>query len=77
MFNREGFRPPSGTNHNTTETMKKIYQVEVKEILRRVVEVEASCANEAERQVRGQYWNSDIVLTEDDFEEVEINTLQL
>ena len=52
--------------------MKKIYQVEVKEILRRVVEVEASCANEAERQVRGQYWNSDIVLTEDDFEEVEM-----
>ena len=56
--------------------MKKMYQVEVKEVLRRVVEVEASCANEAERQVRGQYWKSEIVLTEDDFEGVEINTLQ-
>ena len=57
--------------------MKKTFQVEVKEVLSRVVEVEASCANEAERQVRGQYWDSDIVLTEDDFEGVEINTLQL
>ena len=56
--------------------MKK-FKVEIKETLTRVVEVEASCANDAERQVRGQYWNSDIVLTEDDFEGVEINTLQL
>ena len=54
--------------------MKK-FKVEIKETLTRVVEVEASCANEAERQVRGQYWNSDIVLTEDDFEGVEINSL--
>lgn len=55
--------------------MKKTYQVEVKEVLSRVIEVEAHDENEAERMVRGQYYNSEIILTEDDFEGAEINVL--
>lgn len=54
--------------------MKK-FKVEIKETLTRVVEVEAFDNNDAERKVRGDYYNSDIVLMDDDLESVEINSL--
>lgn len=54
--------------------MKK-FKVEIKETLTRVVEVEAFDNDDAERKVRGDYYNCDIVLMDDDFESVEINSL--
>ena len=54
--------------------MKK-FKVEIKETLTRVDEVEAFDNNDAERKVRGDYYNSDIVLMDDDLESVEINSL--
>lgn len=45
------------------------YKVKVTEILSRVVEVEASSLEEADRLVRGAYRREEIVLTADDYVE--------
>ena len=77
MFNRvtQGGQKPSPAEPTTTTATMEKFSVEVKEVLSRIVEVEAPDANEAERIVRKQYFDCDIVLTEDDYQEVEINTL--
>ena len=51
---------------------KKKYNIVITETLKRIVEVEASSLAEAVRIVDGQYRNSDIVLTADDFAGYEI-----
>ena len=43
------------------------YQVEIEEVLRRVVEIEADSADEAENKVLELYRNSKIVLDAGDF----------
>ena len=43
------------------------YKVEIEEILRRTVEVEAASQDDAERQVRQLYRDCQIVLDADDF----------
>ena len=48
------------------------YEVEITEILQRVVEVEAASVEDAERQVRATYRAGDIVLDAEDCTEVEI-----
>ena len=50
----------------------KKYNIVITETLKRIVEVEASSLAEAVRIVDGQYRNSDIVLTADDFAGYEI-----
>lgn len=51
---------------------KKRYNIVITETLKKVVSVEASSLAEAVRIVDGQYRNSDIVLTADDFAGYEI-----
>lgn len=50
----------------------KKYNIVITETLKKIVEVEASSVAEAVRIVDGQYRNSDIVLTADDFTGYEI-----
>ena len=50
----------------------KKYNIVITETLKRIVEVEAQSLAEAVRIVDGQYRNSDIVLTADDFTGYEI-----
>lgn len=50
----------------------KKYNIVITETLKRIVEVEASSLAEAVRIVDGQYRNSDIILTADDFAGYEI-----
>lgn len=52
--------------------MKK-YSIEVTEILRRIMEVEASDADDAIAKVRQMYRNCDIVLDASDYERTEIS----
>ena len=43
------------------------YQVEIEEVLRRLVEIEADSADDAENKVLESYRNSEIVLDAGDF----------
>ena len=43
------------------------YKVEIEEVLRKVVEIEANSADEAENKVLESYRNADIVLDAGDF----------
>ena len=52
------------------------YLVEIKETLSKQLKVEADSADEAIRQVRKLYHNSEIVLTADDFVDYKIDTIQ-
>ena len=53
------------------------YQVEIEEVLRRVVEIEADSADDAENKVLESYRNAEIVLDAGDFIGTPIvNTLQ-
>ncbi len=49
----------------------EIYKVEIVEMLRRTVEVEAASYDEAERIVSGRWRDSEYVLDADDFDGVE------
>ena len=55
--------------------MKK-YEVEVQEVLSRVVEVEAKNESEAIEKVKEMYKDEDIVLDYEDFFDYEINILR-
>ena len=50
------------------------FEVEITETLRRVVEIEAADMFEAEEVAHTMWGNSEIILDEDDFEEVEFCT---
>ena len=52
------------------------YLVEIKETLSKQLKVEADTADEAIRQVRKLYHNSEIVLTADDFVDYKIDTIK-
>ena len=52
------------------------YLVEIKETLSKQLNVEADTADEAIRQVRKLYHNSEIVLTADDFVDYKIDTIK-
>ena len=52
------------------------YLVEIKETLSKQLKVEADTADEAVRQVRKLYHNSEIVLTADDFVDYKIDTIK-
>lgn len=54
--------------------MKK-FTVEVREVLTRLVEVEAEDAELAEAEVRARYKDEEIVLDSDDFDGVEITEI--
>ena len=56
---------------------KKKYNILITETLKKIVEVEAESLAEAVRIVDGQYRNSDIVLTADDFAGHEIKGAEL
>lgn len=47
------------------------YEINVEELLSRIVEVEADSEDEAEEKVREMYRNEDIVLDASDFQSVE------
>ena len=51
------------------------YKVEIEEILNRIVEVEAKNEDEAYMKVKEQYRKCEIVLTAEDFIDVEISVL--
>lgn len=48
------------------------FEIRVVEMLSRTVEVEAADYDKALQMVRSQYYNSEIILTEDDFDSVDI-----
>ena len=52
------------------------YLVEIKETLSKQLKVEADTADEAIRQIRKLYHNSEIVLTADDFVDYKIDTIK-
>ena len=54
--------------------MKK-YNVEIEEILNRIVEVKSENENEAYMKVKNMYRKCEIVLTSEDFVDVEISVL--
>ena len=54
--------------------MKK-YNVEIEEILNRIVEVEAENEGEAYKKVKNMYRKCEIVLTAEDFVDVEFSVL--
>ena len=54
-----------------------IYKVEIKEILSRVVIVEAENEEDAKRQIENDYRNEDIVLDSGDYEDTQIKVLNL
>jgi hypothetical protein len=51
------------------------FTVEVREVLLRLVEVEAEDAEQAEAEVTAQYEDEEIVLDSDDFDSVEITEI--
>ena len=53
------------------EIQKKPYKVQIREVLSRVIEVEARTKKEAMTMVREKYQSSEIILNADDFENVE------
>lgn len=56
--------------------MMKRYKIEVQELLSRVVEIQASSAEEAIDKVREMYRAEEIVLNGDDCVETEIDELE-
>ena len=52
------------------------YLVEIKETLSKQLNVEADTSDEAIRQVKKLYHNSEIVLTADDFVDYKIDTIK-
>lgn len=57
--------------------MKKLYKVEFKEVLRKVVEIEAENKEEAKDIAEGMYEAEEVVLYSDDFDgDFEINVLE-
>lgn len=52
----------------------KHYEIYIKETLIRRVEIEADNEDDAETKVQELYDNGDIVLSADDFDEVEMST---
>jgi len=54
--------------------MKK-YNVEIEEILNRIVEIEAENEDEAYMKVKNMYRKCEIVLTAEDFVDVDISVL--
>lgn len=51
---------------------KRIYKIEVQEILSRTIEIEASTAKSAREKVEEMYGNQEIILDGDDFKEKSI-----
>jgi len=54
----------------------KTYNIEIKEILGRVIRIEAESSEEAKKKVLDLYTNYDIVLGENDFYKFEINDIE-
>jgi hypothetical protein len=52
------------------------YKVEIKETLARIIEIEAENEDEAYMKVKEQYKKCEIVLTAEDFIDVEISVLK-
>ncbi len=53
--------------------MKRIYRIEIEELLQRVVEIEAENVNEAISKAKEKYRKEEYVLDENDFKEVEFS----
>lgn len=53
--------------------MKKIYKIEIKELLQRVVEIEAENVNEAIRIAKEKYRKEEYILDENDFKGVKFS----
>lgn len=53
--------------------MKRIYRIEIEELLQRVVEIEAENVNEAISKTKEKYRNEEYVLNENDFKGVEFS----
>ena len=53
--------------------MKRIYKIEIEELLQRVVEIEAENVNEAISKAKEKYRNEENVLDENDFKGVEFS----
>lgn len=53
--------------------MKRIYRIEIEELLQRVVEIEAENVNEAISKAKEKYRNEKYVLDENDFKGVEFS----
>ena len=54
----------------------KTFEFEVKELLSRIIEVEAETENEAYLKVKGMYENEEIVLDSSDQVDTEINKFE-
>lgn len=54
---------------------KRIYKIEVQEILSRTIEIESSTAKSAREKVEEMYRNQEIILGGDDFKEKSIKIL--
>ncbi len=53
--------------------MKRIYKIEIEELLQRVVEIEAENVNEAISKAKEKYRKEEYVLDENDFKGVEFS----
>ena len=53
--------------------MKRIYKIEIEELLQRVVEIEAENVNEAISKAKEKYRNEEYVLDKNDFNGVEFS----
>ena len=53
--------------------MKRIYKIEIEELLQRVVEIEAENVNEAIRIAKAKYRKEEYVLDENDFKGVKFS----
>ena len=53
--------------------MKRIYKIEIEELLQRVVEIEAENVNEAIRIAKDKYRQEEYVLDENDFKGVKFS----
>ena len=53
--------------------MKRIYKIEIEELLQRVVEIEAENVNEAVRIAKEKYRKEEYVLDENDFKGVKFS----
>ena len=53
--------------------MKRIYKIEIDELLQRVVEIEAENVNEAISKAKEKYRKEEYVLDENDFKGVEFS----
>ena len=53
----------------------KIYNIEIKEVLGRVISIQAESSEEAKKKILDLYTNYDIILGENDFYKFEINDI--